>query len=132
VRTPSWRVDFSGALHRDFRRNGRETAAQGARRILRSRLSPWSIVTAALLACVAGSTLAAAGCSTGPDENFSGFDPGMTYEQTQVDRELPNVKDPVVLPPKTQVAGPAMSFGSSEATGTGPWANDENFIALPQ
>src|SRR5262245_29981623 len=50
------------------------------------------IVAAALVAGVAGSALAA-GSSR---ENFSGFEPGMTYEQTQVDRALPNVKDPVI------------------------------------
>ena len=41
------------------------------------------------------------------------------YEQTQVDRILPNV---------TQKADRASS-GSTQKEGTNPWANDWNFIA---
>jgi len=49
------------------------------------------IAAAVLIASLAGSALAQTG-----DENFSGFDKGKPYEQTQVDRQLPNVKDPVI------------------------------------
>jgi hypothetical protein len=67
------------------------------------------IATAALLASIVGSALAA-GASA--DQQYTpGFEPGRTYEQTQVDRALPNVKDPVIERPA--------SAGSS--------AIDENF-----
>jgi hypothetical protein len=51
------------------------------------------------------------------------------YEQYRIDMALPNVKDPVVTQ-RTQVAGPAVSGSSPEATGV--WAQDWNFIAPPQ
>jgi hypothetical protein len=51
------------------------------------------------------------------------------YEQTVENMQLPNVKDPVVSQP-VQVAGPASSVGSTEATGA--FAQDFNFIAPPQ
>jgi hypothetical protein len=55
-----------------------------------------------------------------------GLKAGLPYEQAQVDQQLPSVKDPVLVP-RTQVAGPAVGIGVTEATG--PWANDWNFIA---
>jgi hypothetical protein len=44
-----------------------------------------------------------------------------------IDRQLPDVKDPVVRSRSVQVAGPANGISFTEATG--PWANDWNFIA---
>ena len=58
-----------------------------------------------------------------------GVKEGLPYEQYKVDMALPNVKDPVVTQ-QTQVAGPAVSGSSSEATGA--FAQDFNFIAPPQ
>jgi hypothetical protein len=58
-----------------------------------------------------------------------GLKEGAPYEQYQVDMALPNVKDPVVTP-QTQVAGPATSVSSPEATDA--FAQDFNFIAPPQ
>jgi hypothetical protein len=60
---------------------------------------------------------------------FFGFKEGAPYEQYKIDMALPNVKDPVVTQ-RTQVAGPAVSGSSPEATGV--WAQDWNFIAPPQ
>ena len=56
-------------------------------------------------------------------------DIGAPYSQLDVDRTLPNVKDPVITGQRTQVAGPATLERSTEATGV--WANDWNFIAPP-
>ena len=53
-------------------------------------------------------------------------DIGAPFEQTQVDRQLPNVKDPVVTP-RTRLAGPPTMFGSADANAA--WAEDWNFIA---
>ena len=98
------------------------------------------IITAALLAALAAPAFA--------------VEIGAPYEQTQVDRQLPNVQDPVVagqasssstyeeykidtaLPnvndpvvtPRTQVAGPVTELGSQEPA----FANDFNFIAPAQ
>jgi len=60
---------------------------------------------------------------------FFGFKEGAPYEQYKIDTALPNVKDPVVTQ-TTQVAGPATSVSSTEATGA--FAQDFNFIAPPQ
>ena len=49
------------------------------------------------------------------------------YSQLNIDRQLPDVKDPVVRSRSVQVAGPANGISFTEATG--PWANDWNFIA---
>ncbi len=50
------------------------------------------IATVVLLASMAGSALAA-----GANSDYApGFQPGMPYSQLEVDRALPNVKDPVV------------------------------------
>jgi hypothetical protein len=65
--------------------------------------------------------------STG--STFLGVKEAAPYEQYRVDMALPNVKDPVVTQP-TQVAGPATSVSSPEATGA--FAQDFNFIAPPQ
>jgi hypothetical protein len=57
------------------------------------------------------------------------------YSQLNIDRQLPDVKDPVIEQASSgatrsrseQVAAPASAIGFTEATG--PWANDWNFIA---
>jgi hypothetical protein len=80
------------------------------------------IIAAALLACMTVPALAQTASGGIP-----GFRERLPYSQWEVDRALPNVKDPVVTRPSMQVAGPATGFASPEATG--PWANDWNFIA---
>jgi hypothetical protein len=65
--------------------------------------------------------------SSGP--TLFGIKEGAPYEQSRIDMALPNVKDPVVSQ-RVQVAGPATSVSSPEATGV--WAQDWNFIAPPQ
>jgi hypothetical protein len=67
--------------------------------------------------------------SSSSGATFFGIKEDAPYEQYRIDMALPNVKDPVVTQ-RTQVAGPAVSGSSPEATGV--WAQDWNFIAPPQ
>jgi hypothetical protein len=84
------------------------------------------IIAAALLACMTVPAFAASGGATASG-GIPGFREGMPYSQLEVDRALPNVKDPVVAQPR-QFAGPATG-GYSSTEASGPWANDWNFIA---
>lgn len=51
------------------------------------------------------------------------------YDQLQVDRQLPDVRDPVVSE-RASAGASVVTTGSDRASG--PWANDHNFIAPPQ
>ncbi|HEY7240577.1 MAG TPA: hypothetical protein VH600_15490 [Burkholderiales bacterium] len=79
------------------------------------------IATAVLLASLAVPALA--------------FEIGAPYSQLNVDRQLPDVKDPVVNQSASVGASAAKDFtGYKPGTpyftlATGPWANDWNFIA---
>ena len=52
-----------------------------------------------------------------------------SYEQTQVDRRLPDVRDPVVSE-RASAGASVVTTGTDRASG--PWADDYNFIAPPQ
>jgi len=88
------------------------------------------IAAAVLLTGMVGSALAQAGASSsaGIDENFSGFDKGMPYEQTQVDRQLPNVKDPVIDPSASAGAGTQYTPGFVPGR---PYSQLDVNLALP-
>jgi len=51
---------------------------------------------------------------------------GKPYEQTEVDRALPQVKDPA---PATRRSTDSRSQSSQSQSAQSPWANDWNFIA---
>lgn len=90
------------------------------------------IAAAALLTGMVGSALAQAGVSSsvGIDENLSGFDKGMPYEQTQVDRQLPNVKDPVIDPSASAGAGAGTQYSPGFVPGR-PYSELEVDRTLP-
>lgn len=90
------------------------------------------IAAAVLLTGMVGSALAQAGASSsaGIDENFSGFDKGMPYEQTQVDRQLPNVKDPVIDPSASAGAGAGRQYTPGFVPGM-PYSQLDVDQALP-
>lgn len=53
----------------------------------------------------------------------------LPYEQSQVDRRLPDVRDPVVSE-RASAGASVVTTGTDRASG--PWADDYNFIAPPQ
>lgn len=56
---------------------------------------------------------------------------GAPYEETNIERQLPEVRNPVI--DQSAAAGAsAAQVGSNFTEATGPWANDWNFIAPAQ
>jgi len=51
------------------------------------------------------------------------------YEQLNIDRQLPNVKEPVIDQSAAAGASAERATGIHFTQATGPWANDWNFIA---
>src|SRR5215813_7248876 len=69
------------------------------------------IIAAALVACMAAPVLAQTQSATSGTQNVPGFREGMPYSQLEVDRALPNVRDPVAT---DSTPGGATLFGYRE------------------
>lgn len=54
---------------------------------------------------------------------------GAPYEQVEIDRQLPDVRNPVTT---GSASAGASVVTSGSGLATGPWANDHNFIAPAQ